>query len=54
MSSYQEPEIVYRLQKKHHAGLVVASPDYERVMTLLDQYRQRFAHDFLAVAPPAG
>jgi hypothetical protein len=52
MNGYQEPEIVYRLQKKHHAGLVVASPDYERVMALLDQYRQRFAHDFLAVAPP--
>jgi hypothetical protein len=52
MDGYQEPEIVYRLHKKHHAGLVVASPDYERVMTLLEQYQTRFAHDFLAVAPP--
>jgi carbamoylphosphate synthase large subunit len=52
MNGYQDPEIVYRLNKKHHAGLVVASPNYERVMALLDQYRQRFAHDFLAVAPP--
>jgi biotin carboxylase len=52
MDGYQEPEIVYRLQKKQHAGLVVVSSDYERIMALLDQYRQRFAHDFLAVAPP--
>jgi hypothetical protein len=52
MGHYQEPEIVYRLDKKHHAGLVIASPDYERVMTLLDQYQTRFSHDFLAVAPP--
>lgn len=52
MSSYQDPEIGYRLHKQHHAGLVVASPDYARIMTLLDQYQARFAHDFLAVAPP--
>lgn len=53
LSSYQDPEIVWRLDNKdHHAGLLVASPDYERVETLLNQYSQRFAHDFLAVAPP--
>ncbi|MFO7540576.1 MAG: ATP-grasp domain-containing protein, partial [Chloroflexota bacterium] len=52
LDGYQEPEIVYRLHKEQHAGLVVAAPDYERIMALLDQYRQRFAHDFLAVAPP--
>lgn len=52
MSDYQDPEIGYRLHKQHHAGLVVAAPDYARIMTLLDQYQARFAHDFLAVAPP--
>jgi carbamoylphosphate synthase large subunit len=52
LSGYQEAEIVYRLHKQHHAGLVITSSDYERIMTLLGQYRDRFAHDFLAVAPP--
>ncbi len=52
LSGYQDAEIVYRLDKRHHAGLVVASPDYERIMTLLGQYQERFGHDFLAVAPP--
>ena len=27
LSPYQEPEIVYRMHKKHHAGMVIASHD---------------------------
>jgi biotin carboxylase len=52
LSSYDEPEIVVRLNKRYHAGLVVSSTDAERVKTLLDTYQQRFAEDFLAVMPP--
>jgi len=51
-SSYQDSEIVWRLNKKQHVGLIVASPEFDRVSTLLDSYSQRFVHDFLAVAPP--
>jgi glutathione synthase/RimK-type ligase-like ATP-grasp enzyme len=51
-SAYQDPEIVWRLNKKQHVGLIVASPDENRISTLLDLYVQRFADDFLAVAPP--
>jgi hypothetical protein len=52
LSAYTDPEVVYRMHKKHHAGLVVASPDPQRVADLLDSYAQRFAADFLAVLPP--
>ncbi|MCB8990389.1 MAG: ATPase, partial [Ardenticatenaceae bacterium] len=52
LSHYQETEIVFRLHKKHHAGLVCASPSLERVNELLNHYSHRFAQDFLAVAPP--
>lgn len=52
LAAYQEPEVVFRLHKKHHAGLVVASPYAERIEALLHSYSQRFAQDFLAVAPP--
>jgi glutathione synthase/RimK-type ligase-like ATP-grasp enzyme len=52
LSGYQDAEIVYRLHKKQHAGLVVASPNYERVEQLLGDYNGRFNHDFLAIAPP--
>jgi biotin carboxylase len=51
LSTYHEPEVVWRMKKKHHAGLIVASPDQSRVEKLLEAYRLRFAHDFLAVMP---
>ena len=52
LSGYQDPEIVCRVHKKQHAGLIVASPQHERVEQLIRDYSQRFANDFLAVAPP--
>ncbi len=52
LSGYHDPEIVWRMDKKQHAGLIVASSDPDRVARLLDDYVGRFAHDFLAVAPP--
>ena len=50
--SYNDPEIVYRVKKLHHAGLIVRSPKLERVEELLGQYAGRFAEDFVAVVPP--
>jgi biotin carboxylase len=52
MSGYTDPEIVTRIRKRHHAGLIVASPNEARVRTLLDSYRERFRRDFHASAPP--
>jgi biotin carboxylase len=49
---YQAPEIVRRLEKPHHAGLLLASPSAERLRKLLDEYGQRFLEDFCAVIPP--
>lgn len=51
-SAYDDPEIVYRVRKKHHAGLIVRSKSLERVEELLTQYAARFADDFVAVVPP--
>ena len=51
-SAYDDPEIVYRVKKKHHAGLIVRSPKLERVSELLDDYGRRFVDDFVAVLPP--
>ena len=51
-SSYDDPEIVYRVSKRHHAGLIVRSAKLERVTELLYSYAQRFADDFIAVVPP--
>ena len=50
-SAYNDPEIVYRVKKFHHAGFVLKSGSAERVKNLLDVYAQRFVHDFLASEP---
>ena len=51
-SAYTDPEIVYRVKKRHHVGLVLRSPRLERVRELLDAYAQRFNEDFSATLPP--
>ncbi len=50
-SSFNDPEIVDRLRKKHHIGLVVRSPRLERVEELLEKYLQRIAREFHASLP---
>ena len=50
-SAYTAPEIVQRIRKRHHAGLIVASPDAARVSELLDEHVRRFYADFHASAP---
>lgn len=51
-SAYDDPEIVYRLNKLHHAGLVVASSDPQRIEYLLETYSRRFYEDFYTTEPP--
>src|SRR5579859_590380 len=52
LSPFNDPEVVWRMIKKNHAGLIVASPDAARVESLLNDYSARFERDFLAVLPP--
>jgi biotin carboxylase len=51
-SAFDAPEIVYRMKKHHHAGLIVRSGDPKRVAALLEEYSQAFVHQFLASMPP--
>jgi hypothetical protein len=46
VSSYDAPEVVMRMQKHHHAGLIVKSPSAQRVQGLLEEYSQRFLDEF--------
>ena len=52
MSAYGDNEVVWRLHKQWHAGLIVSSPSAERVEQLLVQYAPRFMHDFVTWQPP--
>jgi biotin carboxylase len=51
-SSFKDPEIVLRMKKLHHAGLIVRSPNPQHVAELLDRYSREFAERFLAKLPP--
>jgi hypothetical protein len=50
-SGFDDPEIVFRLSKSHHVGLIVASQDPRRVEELLQQYARRLLQDFSASLP---
>ena len=50
-SMFTDAEIVLRLKKHHHAGLIVQSDDAGRVRALVDGYAERFAEMYLATAP---
>jgi biotin carboxylase len=51
-SLYDDPEIVYRVEKPNHVGLIVRAKKRRRVEELLAQYAERFARDFSAFVPP--
>jgi biotin carboxylase len=50
-SAFNAPEIVYRMKKHHHAGLIVRSEKPERVAQLLEEYSQAFMNQFMATMP---
>lgn len=51
MSQFNDPEIVWRISKEYHIGLIVQSPKRERVLQLLDDYARRVQQDYHASAP---
>lgn len=50
-SSFQEPELVWRMSKRHHVGLIVRSADHARVSELLKGYSERVRNEYHASAP---
>lgn len=52
ISAFTDPEIVWRMNKQHHVGLIVKSADPKRVQMLLDAYVERVQRDFHASIAP--
>jgi biotin carboxylase len=50
-AGYADPEIVFRVPKRHHVGFVLRSSHVQRVLNLLESYAARFREDFYASAP---
>jgi biotin carboxylase len=51
LTNYNDSEVIWKLNKRFHAGLIIRSDNPERVEELLDAYTQRFYNDFFATAP---
>jgi biotin carboxylase len=52
-SAFSDPEVVHRMDQKHHIGLILRSADSSRIDTLLQEYMARIAVEHQAVLPPA-
>ena len=50
LSSFDDPEVYFRVPLDYHAGLIVKSPKQERIIQLLDQYADRFAKELSTTA----
>lgn len=50
-SHYEDEEIVYRVTKPKHIGLIFYSESEEKLNELLTSYSERIAQDFLTTAP---
>ncbi|MEM6335464.1 MAG: ATPase, partial [Bacteroidota bacterium] len=46
LSGYSDPEIVWKMNKRHHAGLIVKGDSFDHVQQRLDAYSRRFYDDF--------
>jgi DNA-binding LytR/AlgR family response regulator len=51
MSSFGDPELVWRISKRHHVGFVLKSRNYDRVTELLNSYAERVRREYHASAP---
>jgi biotin carboxylase len=51
LSGYNETEVVWKMKKKNHAGIIFSSSDHNRVETLLKLYTERFYNEFFATHP---
>ena len=51
-TAYDDPEIVWRFNKRHHVGLIVQASHYARVQGLISAYVPRIAADFTAIEAP--
>jgi hypothetical protein len=51
MSDYSDDEVVWTLNKKYHAGIIVRAENHDRLMDLMGHYAERFREDFHATMP---
>jgi hypothetical protein len=51
LSNYDDANVVWRLNKEYHAGLIVASKSYKKMLAVSNNYIEKFYTDFFATHP---
>ena len=51
MAPFNDPEVVWKMDKKQHVGVIVQSNSADRVLELLDKYASIIGRDYHASAP---
>ncbi len=51
MTAFDDPEVIWKIDKAHHVGMIVQSKERQRVLNLLDDYAERIFRDFHASVP---
>jgi biotin carboxylase len=51
MSVFNDPEVIWKIDKPWHVGVIVATDKFDNVRTRLDEYTERIGRDFHASAP---
>ncbi|MCB9209213.1 MAG: ATP-grasp domain-containing protein [Ignavibacteriales bacterium] len=51
LNNYNNDEVVWKLNKKFHAGLVLVSKEYKKMKELSDSFIERFYKDFFTTQP---
>jgi len=46
MAPFNDPEVVWRMDKKQHVGVIVASESSDRILEILDKYAGIIARDY--------
>ncbi|WP_100626770.1 ATP-grasp domain-containing protein [Algoriphagus formosus] len=46
LSSFDDPEVYFRVPLEYHAGLIVRSKNRDKILALLDDYADRLTRDF--------
>jgi hypothetical protein len=50
-NGFNDPEVVWRLRKDHHIGMILRSDSRDRILALLNDYAERVHRDFHAKTP---
>lgn len=51
LEHYNDDEVIWKMNKQYHAGVIVSAKEQAKILELLENYAERFYNDFFATMP---